>query len=225
MTEQLEGQEMMFGLDSCAGKTSTDADRAVPQKAQTLRRSSKKLSKSAMKKHPIFVLVSRTQDGQHPGATTLKMEAGASPIVPWMPSIGEPRRDDADFVWLPISTDQQHRKYYLTLNCGVSPREPNPTKLNMVLEESESVSDHYRLSAKACLGILTRAERRGKVLPPELKEALENQAYSESTSKEERAEQTTRRTSLRRSQATATEPLTPSVSKKEPESLEEEKES
>jgi hypothetical protein len=30
----------------------------------------------------------------------------------------------------------------------------------------------YWLSAKACQGILNRAERRGKELPPELKAAL-----------------------------------------------------
>lgn len=34
----------------------------------------------------------------------------------------------------------------------------------------------FMLSAKACIGILNRAERRGKELPAILKEALENQA-------------------------------------------------
>ena len=33
----------------------------------------------------------------------------------------------------------------------------------------------YRLSARACQGIINRAERRGKELPKELKEALEEQ--------------------------------------------------
>ena len=35
----------------------------------------------------------------------------------------------------------------------------------------------YSLSPKACQGILRRAERRGKALPPMLKEALEAQAF------------------------------------------------
>ena len=41
----------------------------------------------------------------------------------------------------------------------------------------------YFLSERACSGILNRAEKRGKALPPELREALENQAKggSEST--------------------------------------------
>ena len=34
----------------------------------------------------------------------------------------------------------------------------------------------YWLSAKACTGILNRAKRRGKTLPPALKEALERQS-------------------------------------------------
>jgi hypothetical protein len=36
-----------------------------------------------------------------------------------------------------------------------------------------NVPGKYYLSAKACEGILRRAERRGKELPPMLKEALE----------------------------------------------------
>jgi hypothetical protein len=35
------------------------------------------------------------------------------------------------------------------------------------------------LSAKACQGILTRANRRGKELPIELREALERQSISD----------------------------------------------
>lgn len=36
-----------------------------------------------------------------------------------------------------------------------------------------NVPEKYRLSAKACEGILRRAEKRGKTLPPMLREALE----------------------------------------------------
>ena len=42
----------------------------------------------------------------------------------------------------------------------------------------------YSLSAKACLGIVRRAEHRGKELPPLLKAALLNQAGLHSASKE-----------------------------------------
>ena len=46
--------------------------------------------------------------------------------------------------------------------------------LSAILEED--VPDKYSLSPKACLGILRRAERRGKDLPPLLKAALMQQA-------------------------------------------------
>ena len=51
--------------------------------------------------------------------------------------------------------------------------------LSDVLEISQ-VPQKYYLSHKACKGILRRAERRGKVLPPMLKAALE-QASSQAT--------------------------------------------
>ncbi len=46
--------------------------------------------------------------------------------------------------------------------------------LSQILEEN--VPDRYSLSPKACAGILRRAERRGKDLPPLLKAALMRQA-------------------------------------------------
>jgi hypothetical protein len=42
--------------------------------------------------------------------------------------------------------------------------------------ETGSVPQRFSLSAKACSGILRRAERRGKALPPMLKQALEQVA-------------------------------------------------
>ena len=61
---------------------------------------------------------------------------------------------------------------------GESPREENASRLSQILEDSPHPK--YYLSEKACLGILTRAERRGKELPPELKEALLAQSRSKS---------------------------------------------
>ncbi len=46
--------------------------------------------------------------------------------------------------------------------------------LSAILQEN--VPEKYSLSPKACAGILRRAERRGKDLPPMLKAALEQQA-------------------------------------------------
>ena len=57
-----------------------------------------------------------------------------------------------------------------TVNFGESPSVVKESRLSQILEDS--VPEKYYLSAKACRGILTRAERRGKTLPPELEAAL-----------------------------------------------------
>ena len=64
-------------------------------------------------------------------------------------------------------------KFCLTLNIGEKPRVPNPTHLSEILETD--ADPKYNLSPKACRGILARAVKRGKALPPILREALENQ--------------------------------------------------
>ena len=45
--------------------------------------------------------------------------------------------------------------------------------LASILQPPSDVPTRYYLSAKACQGILRRANRRGKVLPPRLQKALE----------------------------------------------------
>lgn len=65
---------------------------------------------------------------------------------------------------------------YTMPSFGESPREENASLLSQILEDSPHPK--YFLSEKACLGILTRAERRGKELPPELKAALLVQSRS-----------------------------------------------
>ena len=56
---------------------------------------------------------------------------------------------------------------------GESPREENASRLSQILEDS--APQKYSLSARACAGILNRAQKRGKELPSELREALERQ--------------------------------------------------
>lgn len=63
---------------------------------------------------------------------------------------------------------------YSTLNTGESPNAGVESRLSQILEERPHTK--YSLTPKACMGILRRAERRGKDLPQALKEALENQA-------------------------------------------------
>lgn len=59
----------------------------------------------------------------------------------------------------------------LTLSIGVSPSAAVESTLWQILEAD--APEKYYLSAKACAGILRRAERRGKTLPKMLREALE----------------------------------------------------
>ena len=63
---------------------------------------------------------------------------------------------------------------YTMHSFGESPKEENASRLSQILEDSPP--QKYSLSARACEGILRRAERRGKELPVELREALERQA-------------------------------------------------
>ena len=75
--------------------------------------------------------------------------------------------------WLE-GTGAQWLGEYSMLNIGVSPNVVRESTLSQILEVN--VSEKYFLSKKACLGILRRAEKRGKKLPPVLEMALKQQA-------------------------------------------------
>lgn len=74
------------------------------------------------------------------------------------------------------------RGEFSMLSFGECPSVENASHLSQILEASPHPK--YSLSAKACLGIVRRAERRGKELPPLLKTALLNQAGQHSASRE-----------------------------------------
>ena len=59
-----------------------------------------------------------------------------------------------------------------TLNTGESPNAVAESRLSQILEVA--APEKYYLSAKACQGILNRANRRGKKLPEILQKALES---------------------------------------------------
>lgn len=63
---------------------------------------------------------------------------------------------------------------YSMHSFGESPSVAVESRLSQILEDNPHPK--YFLSAKACQGILRRAERRGKELPPMLKEALIRQS-------------------------------------------------
>lgn len=64
----------------------------------------------------------------------------------------------------------------MTRNTGECPNAAVESRLSQILEETPQ--ERYRLSAKACQGILRRAERRGKDLPQALKTVLRMQSGS-----------------------------------------------
>lgn len=72
-----------------------------------------------------------------------------------------------------VETDGALHTEFLTRNIGESPSAAVESTLSQILEAN--VPKKYYLSAKACEGILRRAERRGKELPPMLKTASKNQ--------------------------------------------------
>ena len=62
----------------------------------------------------------------------------------------------------------------MTRNTGECPNAAVVSRLSQILEETPHPK--YNLTAKACQGILRRAERRGKDLPKLLKAVLVEQA-------------------------------------------------
>ena len=80
------------------------------------------------------------------------------------------QRQDGLSPTVTVETDGVWRTEFLTLNTGESPSVAVESTLSSILEAN--APEKYYLSAKACEGILRRAERRGKALPPILKEAL-----------------------------------------------------
>lgn len=101
------------------------------------------------------------------------------------------------------------RGEFSTHSFGESPKEERGSHLLQILEDSPHPK--YYLSAKACAGILNRADRRGKILPPKLREALERQsglsAFRVTGSTEPKPQAVTEKDGQRES-ATPSTPLT-----------------
>lgn len=155
MTEWMDGQLGLFDPDSWSGKMSPEPSAADPRREPTSPPSLRKSSKSA-NREPICLCVYQTEDGQKPGAYTLKMVRGALLGEYMMPSFGE----QPNFLMAECS--------FPALPSGVS-----VSRLSATLEDSPHPK--YSLSDKACEGILKRAETRGKELPAELRAAVEAQ--------------------------------------------------
>lgn len=144
-TENLEGQESIFGRDSGFGKMSS----ALSQVGGTLKRVRRSLGRifkksskrsSKLKNHTFMLLDLR------PGAGNM-LGAYWEYDPPWLGSFG-------------------------TLNTSECPKDAVECSLWQILQAT--APSQYSLSQTACLGILRRAECRGKSLPPLLEAALRN---------------------------------------------------
>ena len=146
-TENLEGQESIFGQDSGSGKMSS----ALSQVGGTLKRVKKSLGRifkksskrsSKLRNHTFMLLDLR------PGAGNM-LGAYWEYDPPWLGSFG-------------------------TLNTSECPKDVVESSLWLILQAT--APSRYSLSQTACLGILRRAACRGKSLPPLLEAALRMQA-------------------------------------------------
>lgn len=145
-TENLEGQESIFGRDSGFGKMSS----ALSQVGGTLKRVKKSLGRifkrsskrsSKLKNHTFMLLDLR------PGAGNM-LGAYWEYDPPWLGSFG-------------------------MLNTSECPKDAVECSLWQILQAT--APSRYSLSQTACLGILRRAACRGKSLPPLLEAALRMQ--------------------------------------------------
>jgi hypothetical protein len=73
-------------------------------------------------------------------------------------------------VWL-LDPKEQLRGGSLMPNTSAWPNDASVCSLSQVLETG-SIPQRFFLSSTACAGILRRAEKRGKALPPQLLAAL-----------------------------------------------------
>jgi hypothetical protein len=81
-------------------------------------------------------------------------------------------------VWLPDHWRGPRGEFWM-LNTSAWPNDASVCLLSSVLEQGP-IPQKYYLSRQACAGILRRAEKRGKTLPPALKAALEAVAFPKS---------------------------------------------
>ncbi len=94
------------------------------------------------------------------------------PILKCLKKVGTPG-GDTTMKW---EDDGAWRGECLTRNTGESPNVAVESRLSQILEATPH--GKYCLTGKACQGILTRAERRGKDFPPVLKAVLVTQSQS-----------------------------------------------
>ena len=167
---QMEGQLSIFdvfNLDTQFGRMSVEPLVQTTEKISEpcLKKPSKWLTKM-----PMFLDLRKDRNGRQPDVSWVTDIVLLGECMTH--SSGVSHKEESAYVYSLTTGGQQHQKYYL--NLSEKPSIPKPTKLSQILESNPNPK--YRLSAKACQGILSRANKRGKELPKLLKIALERQA-------------------------------------------------
>ena len=159
--------------DTASGKTCQEPCLPANQKERISKPSSRSSSASQSRTLPMFLFLRKDGTSQESSWETL----GPLPTNSMMPSTGVFLRDGNASVSLSTIADILPQEFCLALNFGEMPKMSNPTKLSDILEEN--ADEKYRLSSRACAGIINRANKRGKELPEILRQALENQIDNE----------------------------------------------
>ena len=111
------------------------------------------------------------QTREKTSGASLKRQSGSSKRMPLFLDVrrADGHTPDASWVMGGVLLGE-----YTMHSFGEFPKEENASLLSQILVEE--AHPKYSLSAKACQGILNRANRRGKKLPEILQKALESQA-------------------------------------------------
>lgn len=163
---QMDIWEYMSDRGILYGRTSQE--HLAPTVERTLGSCLKKSAKSQTK-IPLFLDLRGSGSRQDVSWETDGVSLGEH----MMHNTGEFRKDEREFVFSLISGGVQQERY--CLNCSEKPLMEKKVRLSDILEES--ANPKYNLSAKACQGILRRANVRGKKLPEVLERALIAQSH------------------------------------------------
>ena len=156
MTEEMGYQMSFADLDSSFGKMSPEPIVREHQRAETSKPSSQKSQGLQSQMRPMCLCLIK-ESGASQDASTMRWVDGQLLGDYTMHSFGEqPKR--------------------LMEECMIGERRNGVSVSHLSQILVEDAPQKYYLSAKACIGILNRANKRGKDLPKVLKEALETQA-------------------------------------------------
>lgn len=172
MTEALDGQVSLFDLGIWSGKTCPERSAATSRTDSEILEPCWKKLYASQNRDFLFLDCRTSRSGRKPEGSSAT--DGALLGEHTTPNTGACRSADGESAWwLTLTGIPQGTS---SLNVSEKPNLLVYTQLSHILEEDPDPK--YNLTAKACAGILRRAERRGKPLPEELKMVLIMQSAS-----------------------------------------------